>query len=525
VKIKRTKHSKMLGIAVGDKSMLVAEVIVSGGKYQAVRTGQYVYAEGQGLSVPETLGQGLNQFLKANGFATRRAVFGMPAKWVLTKPKEVPAADEATIASSLRLQAEGDFSPELKDLVFDYVGQGSRSEARSVLLLATPRKNIDNIKAIADSAKVDIESVTVSLSALATATAKMRKDSLVLAMGPGGTELGSQPQEGVAVLRHVGPASTSAAPMLLGELRRATAQPTGGNGFGNGSGNGPTNGNGRAQRELILWDDVDSGSAATTALAACRGMGEAAGLSVLDGDLSTLGVSTGPEARGRASMAVALALEGMQGRLPIDFLDTRLAPPKEQRYDPRVVYGVAAGVLVALLAGAAWYDSYRLDSQLTAIQKQIEKGTPEHKRVLAESDRILQIRGWHNESPKLLSCLYELTKDLPAGDAFLISFSAHQDAKNGDILGQIQGRVGTNNTGPVLTLVEQMQRSTRFTNLGGDAHITTSRTGSAAAAAAPEASFNWNFTYIPDPSLPGAGPGSSAPTRSPQVRQGRNTNQ
>jgi len=171
VKIKRTKHSKMLGIAVGDKSMLVAEVIVSGGKYQAVRTGQYVYAEGQGLSVPETLGQGLNQFLKANGFATRRAVFGMPAKWVLTKPKEVPAADEATIASSLRLQAEGDFSPELKDLVFDYVGQGSRSEARSVLLLATPRKNIDNIKAIADSAKVDIESVTVSLSALAAATA------------------------------------------------------------------------------------------------------------------------------------------------------------------------------------------------------------------------------------------------------------------------------------------------------------------------------------------------------------------
>jgi len=55
---------------------------------------------------------------------------------------------------------------------------------------------------------------------------------------------------------------------LLGELRRATAQPTGGNGFG--SGNGSTNGNGRAQRELILWDDVDSGSAATTAIAACR---------------------------------------------------------------------------------------------------------------------------------------------------------------------------------------------------------------------------------------------------------------
>jgi len=504
----------MLGIAVGDKSMLIAEVAVAGGKYQAVRTGQYTYAEGQGLSVPETLGQGLNQYLRANGFSTRHAVFGMPAKWVLSKPKEVPAADESTIASSLRLQAEGDFSPELKDLVFDFVGEGSRSEAQTVLLLATPRKNIDNIRAIADAAKVDVESVTVSLAALATATAKVRKDSLVLSMGPGGTELGSQPQEGVAVLRHVGPASTSAAPTLLGELRRATAQPSSSSsGFGNG------NGNGRSQRELILWDDVESGS--SSALAACRGMGEAAGLLVIEGELSTLGVSAGPDVRGRASMAVALAVEAMQGTLPIDFLDTRLAPPKEQRYDPRVVYGVAAGVLVALLAGAAWYDSYRLDSQLASVQKAIDGRMAVHKKILEDTDKILQIRGWHTESPRLLSCIYELTRDLPQGDAFLVSFSARQDVKNGDIIGQIQGRVGTNNTGPVLTLVETMNRSTRFANLTGDARPILQRPNSTTP---PEASFNWNFTYLPDPSLPGAGSGSTSSSRPQQTRQGRNTN-
>ncbi|HEV2691145.1 MAG TPA: hypothetical protein VGV35_21460, partial [Bryobacteraceae bacterium] len=268
------KPSKMLGVAVGEKSMLLAEVAVSGGTYSVLHVGQFTYAAGQSLAEPHALGAALGQYLKSNGFGARRAVFGLPAKWVLSKTKDVPAADEATVSSMLRLQSESDFSPELKDMVYDYTGTPSTRGESTVLLLATPRKHIEQINAIADSAKLDVHGVTVSVAALSAATSRVRKNSLVLALGPGGAELGAQPVSGPTVLRHVGPATAAASPMLMGELRRATAAVN-----GNGNGFGSTNGNGNAQRELILWDD-EAGDAAASAMAACRSMGQAAGLSV-----------------------------------------------------------------------------------------------------------------------------------------------------------------------------------------------------------------------------------------------------
>jgi len=457
----RSKHSKLLGIAVGDKSMLVAEVTSSGG-YAVTRLGQFHYPSGQSLAVPETLGQGLSQFLKSNGFTARKAVFGMPAKWVLTKAKEVPAADEATIASALRIQAEGDFSPELKDLVYDFAGSGNTKQSSTVLLLATPKRNIDQINTIADAAKIDVVAITVSMSALAAATARVRKDSLVLALGPGGTELGAQPTEGASILRHVGPASASAAPMLLGEIRRATAALD-----NSGNGNGFGLGNGHAKRQVILWDDAE-GAESATALAACRTMGETAGLAVVDGELSLLGVTPSQSTAKGAATAVALALEGLQGRLPVDFLDTRLAPPKEQKYDPKIVYGVAAAAILLLAIIGGWWDLHNLQAQADAKNRLLASENTRLIPIKAETDRISQVRQWHTEVPKLVSCLSELTRAFPPErDLFVVGLSLRQDAK-GDVNGMIQGRVSAGITAPVFTLYNRLLASSHFSGLSGD---------------------------------------------------------
>jgi len=91
--MKPTRHNKMLGIALGERSMLVAEVHASSAGPQVVKAAEFVYPEGQQFTKdPAALGLSLGHFLKEQGFTLRNAVFGLPARWVLSKSKEVPRA-------------------------------------------------------------------------------------------------------------------------------------------------------------------------------------------------------------------------------------------------------------------------------------------------------------------------------------------------------------------------------------------------------------------------------------------------
>ena len=153
------RANKMLGLAVGEKSILIAEVSSSTGRCQITRTGELVYAEGMTLQMPELLGPALNQFLKKNGFSARAVTFGIPAKWVLTKAKELPPVDPTLAADMLRLQVESEFSAELKDLVYDYAGESSSKDSSHVLLAATPRRHVDQALAIADAARLDVHAI------------------------------------------------------------------------------------------------------------------------------------------------------------------------------------------------------------------------------------------------------------------------------------------------------------------------------------------------------------------------------
>src|SRR5579862_5099493 len=116
------RANKMLGLAIGERSILVAEVSIVDGRRQVTRAGELTYSQGISLSNSESVGTALEQYLKARGFTARSAVFGFPAKWVLSKSKEVPPVDPSMAPDLLRLQVESEFSAELKDLVYDYAG-------------------------------------------------------------------------------------------------------------------------------------------------------------------------------------------------------------------------------------------------------------------------------------------------------------------------------------------------------------------------------------------------------------------
>jgi Tfp pilus assembly PilM family ATPase len=139
------RPSKIIGLSVGAKSLLFAEVSAQGrgrgGEKAAIgQLAEMVYPENVSLATPEQLGQAVAAFLKTQKFGTRDVIIGLPARRLLTRRKDVPPASEQAAAATLRLQAETEFSPAGSDadsFAVDFAGETSSSEATSVLLIAT----------------------------------------------------------------------------------------------------------------------------------------------------------------------------------------------------------------------------------------------------------------------------------------------------------------------------------------------------------------------------------------------------
>ena len=391
--MKKVRLKKVLGIVLGEKSLLTAEIAVVNDAPQVKRLAEMMYPEGISLSQPTELAKAMTHFLKDNQFGSRSAVIGIPLKWIVVKPKEVPPADDATVAQLLRLEAEAEFSAELKDLVYDFTGQPAANGAnRSVLLAATPKKYIDAIETFCEGARLQALTVTPSALALGSMTgASAKRDVLVLSLGAGGSELSSHRQSQATAIRSL--RGTMPQPAFVNELRRAVSTLA------------PSTGD----REIVLWDGMglDVGS-----------LGKQLGATVLPGELKSLGVDTseaGINGQGaKFAAAVALALSAVDEAGPaIDFLHSRLAAPQAHRI-PRWAYLAAGAVLILIVAGImAYSDLSTQEQQVADLNARISK---EQKQVDAANDFVSKARlaqYWHAGDPRYLSCLRDIESVIP----------------------------------------------------------------------------------------------------------------
>jgi len=393
-------QKKVLGIAIGERSLLAAEIIAADDRPQVKRLAELIYPEGITFSQPAELGKLLAHFLKDNQFVSRSAVIGIPLKWIVVKPKDVPPADDATIAQLLRLEAEAEFSTELKDLVYDFTG-GAEGQAlrraateggRSVLLTATPKKYIDSIEAMCEPARLQALAITPSAMVLGSITgASLKRNVLVLSLNAGGGELSSQRQATATAVRSLRAAIPE--PPFVSELRRAVSTM-----IIPGS-----------ERELILWDGAGIDAAS---------LGQQLGLTISTGELPSLGVDTaqaGANGQGaKYAAAVALALSAMDDAGPgIDFLHSRLAPPREHRI-PRWAYiTMAAVVLLIGICIYAYTDLEHRQKTVDDLQFQINR---QQKQVDAASDFVSKVtlaQYWHGGDARYLACMRDLDNVIP----------------------------------------------------------------------------------------------------------------
>jgi hypothetical protein len=464
--LKSPRYNKVIGLSLGEQSLLAAEVAL-GEKPAVKRAAEFAYPEGVTLDNAAALGKALGEFLRANGFAARHAAVGIPVRWLAVKAKDVPPADAATLAEILRLQTEGEFSAELKELVYDYTGASP-----SVMLIATQKKYVDAAAALCEAAGLTAVAVTPSAVALGSATSRTTSaDAMVLAVSAAGAEFTAQNGTSPVAVKPLRSAST-------GEVRRAVSAVS----------------SHASPRELVLWDGLGVDA---------RALGSGLGIPLQAAELGALGVEAA-SLNGTGSKfapAVAVALEVMGDRtLAIDFLHSRLAPPK-QPLVPR--WAVYATVLVVLLIGGlvwAYTDLQHQQVQLNADSAKLLK----MKDPIASADAFVSkvnfARAWHSDDVRYLACLRDLTQAVPGDDdqtyaTNLLIREQTQTLKGGKVVqtglltGTLAGKTSEEGQQRVQKILDRLYQNPNFVEVkpGGSQNVGRGR----------EVSFQISFTYRP----------------------------
>ncbi len=490
----RVRYNKVIGIALGERSLLAAELILTGAAKPEVRKlAELQYPDAVSVDQPAALGAALAALLKEKGFTANSAVVGLPARWLAVKAREVPATDESTLIDLLRLQAEGEFSSELKDLVYDYAKAPAGSpiaRLQPVLLLATPQRYVEAARLLCAAADLKLIAVTPTAIALGAATARAsRTDALVLAVGPTAAELTAQSGGTASALRHLrSPGPAVAARAFVGELRRAVSAT-------------PTNG---SVREMVLWDSAGLDAAA---------LEQDLGLKVSRGDLPSLGITPSDEAsrNGEGSQyaaAVALALSAVAPpAIPlINFLKPRLAAPRARRLPRSALIAGLAAVLAIALVTYAYHDLSQQQDQLDTLRSQIDRMRGEVSSADSFVSMVSIAQAFHGTNPRYVACLRDLTNAMPDdgqtyATSLIIRDTARQAAGAGQsgpgsrktvgepapFSGQLFGK--SPDQGQVQSLIDRLKRSAAFTQVkhGGTQEVGRGR----------EVSFSVTFNYMP----------------------------
>jgi hypothetical protein len=403
---------KVVGLALGEKSLLAAEASALPSP-RVTLLEEFVYPAGLTPQQPVELGAALEKFLKEKGFTAKAAVIGIPVRWLLVRRKEVPPSDEATLIDLLRLGAEAEFSTEIKDLVYDFAGTGSaetddaeKPAERAVLLMGTQKRHVDAAAALCKAAHVKPLTVTASALAVGEATAGAETDTMVLTAGAGGSELSMQRGLSPTAIRSL--RAPEPQPPFLSELRRAVSTMTG-----------------PGRRDLVLWD-ANGGMDA-------EALGTQLGLRVRNGVLAELGVEIAAGAaqrNGEASKyasAVALARSGLGGKQTVDFLHSRLSPPKELPVPRWAMIAGGATLLVLIYALWCYVDMSHQERDLASLTATI---TNTKDQVAAAQEYVSKVsfaQNWHGGQPRYLACLRDLTAGVSDdGDTFATTLSLRE---------------------------------------------------------------------------------------------------
>jgi len=509
------RPSSFLGVSVLDRSIVCAEVSVTGSKRVVRRLATFALPDdlsfdkpvgkaSAGSSLDKTaavVGQAFITFLRHNKFSASRAVVGIPAKWMIALEKEIPPSGEEQARAMLRLQSERLGVSESGEMVFDYAGKSDTVRTNKVLLVGVKRERLEQIENMLDAAGVSVVAITSSALTLAGGTRDIDQDVPMLLLGRQGAEMVWRHDGTPKMLRHVsvlavnghGPVTLNSLGSELGRtiaLTRST---------------GTT-----AARELVLWDGIGLSSDQVAELA------DRSGVKVRSGQvLSSLGLEEAPGARlnngedgaehvveEMYAPALSLALAGAdRSLLPLDFRKSRLTPQRKRRVSNQGTWAIVGGALIVLLIVGLYVWVHMRETQLKNIDNAILKSRDKFAQANKMIDRFNYTRTYFEARPPYLDCLAELSKEFPVGERIWItSVTIRDDDRKVDNKGQqirkgtLQGRASDDRE--IVSLVRRLKANPKFSEVGTQLSWTDAGQKNASGQKINELNFTMSFNYI-----------------------------
>jgi hypothetical protein len=199
-----------------------------------------------------------------------------------------------------------------------------------------------------------------------------------------------------------------------------------------------------------------------------------------------MGVTMVAPATGDASRfapAVALGLVGAnRDGAPLDFLHSKLAPPKKQRIGRKTVWAAVVLATLGVTFGVLGYDVHQRQAKVAQLQSQLDQKKDPIKNAKTRKEMIGTARGWFEGRPPTLECLRELTLAFNDNEpVFATSFSLGEDRK-----GQIDGQSSEQKH---LALKNRIQSNKKFADVSlKDSHVKGGNSR--------EWNFSISFTYV-----------------------------
>ena len=395
----------ILGIAVDEFGIVIAEMRFRPGHSQVRRVGQWSFEERLNSDNAKDLGQKLRHFLRANHFSSKHAIIGIPTKWIIAKKIVAPPASPDVLAGMLSIQAERAFSLNASELIFDYCGRTSISEKSEVLLLAARRQIIDLITELMDAAGLQVQSITVSALAFSKVLSKGDPEYRYgLYTRENYCEFWTQINGTPRSIQHIPIDGKNKTPdehteQLVATIQRMIL-------LSSQQGQSPP-------YKIIAYDGFGLSDEKINRLnerLAPQATITNGGSQLLSGRLR---ISDYPEkAQSIAAVAVATTAIGTE-KPPVDFLSPRIGVKKTSRRKTVTIWAGIIGVACLVILVAALVDWQADRRDIATYTQQLELMSDDITAAQEVVDRISYASSWTSQEPVFLNCLRELTLTFP----------------------------------------------------------------------------------------------------------------
>ena len=418
----------LLGLAIDDFGVVAAEVCVRPNRPEIRRAGLFAFDEKLNADNVKELGEKLRQFLRTNHFSSKRAVVGIPTKWIVTKEIVAPPATPDALAGMLSIQAERAFSLNASELIFDYCGRTSTSEKSQVLLMAARRQIVNQIKELADVAGLQVRSVTVSALSLDKALSETGPQQRYgLYTRPTYCEFWSQSNGRLRSIKHVPMPGASGTAAERAELLTSTIQ-----------------------RLILLSSEQDQSPPYQVAMYDACGLSDgivdrlnkqlAPEITVSDGKAGLLSERLGspdsPEnAESMAAAALAMTAAGPH-KPSVDFLNPRIGRKKASGRRRVTTWAAVAGVVFVVGVGAVIASWQSKSTDIATCTRQLEQISEDVTAAREMVDRISYAGSWTSQKPEFLECLRQLTLAFPESPRVWATSLALSEKAEGSLVGK-----------------------------------------------------------------------------------------